>query len=504
MSTRSIGGMHCPIRYRHRDWAQRGAENVVWAKVGRFCLGGEGKRVEADSTSRNVADLVKRGIAAAKAKQREQARQLLTRAVELDEGNVTAWLWLSGVTQSLEDREVCLENVLALDADNAVARRGLDQLRKQKVESLFRRGVIAAKSGHAERAQELLTQVVELDQDHVSAWLWLSGVVPSLEDREVCLENVLALDPDNAAARKGLLQVREALGPRMVSLEASAEVVDPAPPPDTTTAPTLWVSEELDDELLCPYCAHPTRPRDRECESCRRNLWIKVYKKQGRSVMLWIMIVFQGLGVLSTLCNIAFLPSAIAEMQAELDPGVVSTAIISSVVYLIIQVALLVGTYVRWKGIFYMHIGNTILLLLGGLALMALSFESVGSMACGSVFLIPAVLWLALVLAIRNDFAYTEHRLFLRLDPKAQGINGFLRRGHQYAEQKMWALAALHLNRAVQMMPNSITGRAALAQACIKLKRYDLADQVLDNALQIDPHHAQLGEIKKIVAGFSR
>ena len=68
------------------------------------------------------------GIARARAGERERARESLLRVVEHDERNAQAWLWLSGVVESLEDRRVALENVLAIEPENALARAGLDWL----------------------------------------------------------------------------------------------------------------------------------------------------------------------------------------------------------------------------------------------------------------------------------------------------------------------------------------------------------------------------------------
>jgi Flp pilus assembly protein TadD len=75
-----------------------------------------------------IDDLLRRGIAAAKAGQKDQARELLMEAIELDERNEQAWLWLSGVVESLNDRRICLENVLAINPDNANAKTGLEWL----------------------------------------------------------------------------------------------------------------------------------------------------------------------------------------------------------------------------------------------------------------------------------------------------------------------------------------------------------------------------------------
>lgn len=78
-----------------------------------------------------TAELLRRGIAAAKAGRREEARQILLHIVELDERNEQAWLWLSGAVDGREDRRVCLENVLAINPNNAHAQQGLRHLNRQ-------------------------------------------------------------------------------------------------------------------------------------------------------------------------------------------------------------------------------------------------------------------------------------------------------------------------------------------------------------------------------------
>ena len=92
---------------------------------------------------------------------------------------------------------------------------------------LLHEGIAAAKAGQRERARELLIRVVEQDEDNALAWLWLSGVVDSLDDQEICLENVLALDPDNDAARKGLAWVQKQRGSQAPS---SADTMPPSAP----------------------------------------------------------------------------------------------------------------------------------------------------------------------------------------------------------------------------------------------------------------------------------
>jgi cell division septation protein DedD len=60
---------------------------------------------------------------------RDEGRQILEEMLETDESNEEVWLWLSAVVDNDEDRGICLENVLAINPDNAIAQRGLDALK---------------------------------------------------------------------------------------------------------------------------------------------------------------------------------------------------------------------------------------------------------------------------------------------------------------------------------------------------------------------------------------
>ncbi|MBI1876985.1 MAG: hypothetical protein HYR94_01890 [Chloroflexi bacterium] len=60
---------------------------------------------------------------------KEEGRRLLEETLETDESNEEVWLWLTAVVDTDEDREVCLENVLALNPNNAIALRNLDALK---------------------------------------------------------------------------------------------------------------------------------------------------------------------------------------------------------------------------------------------------------------------------------------------------------------------------------------------------------------------------------------
>ena len=56
------------------------------------------------AVNRSTSEMVRRAIQLARAGQRVQARDLLLEVVESDPQNETAWMWLSGLVDSLEDR----------------------------------------------------------------------------------------------------------------------------------------------------------------------------------------------------------------------------------------------------------------------------------------------------------------------------------------------------------------------------------------------------------------
>lgn len=79
----------------------------------------------------NVDGMVREGINAYRAGKKEEARALLLRAVEIDQYNEQAWLWLSAVVESPEEQRTCLENVLTINPNNERARQGLEMLSKK-------------------------------------------------------------------------------------------------------------------------------------------------------------------------------------------------------------------------------------------------------------------------------------------------------------------------------------------------------------------------------------
>lgn len=71
------------------------------------------------------------------------------------------------------------------------------------------KGIEAAKQGDLSVARQALYAVLDLDPKNEMAWIWLSSVVETVEDRQICLENILLLNPHNDYARRSLDQIAQ-------------------------------------------------------------------------------------------------------------------------------------------------------------------------------------------------------------------------------------------------------------------------------------------------------
>ncbi len=387
------------------------------------------------------------------------------------------------------------------------------------VENQLREGIAAAKAGERERARDLLMRVVEQDEDRPQAWLWLSGVVDDLEDREICLENVLALDPQNPYARKGLALVREKLEAQsaLVRVDAAQEEAESSPgrPVETSEAPPERAQsnpvEALRDPYLCPYCAAPTSPDDRQCPSCDGKLWIKGRKKEKRSALLWILIVLQALNTLGLAVSLAFLIYLLAEsgevinllsIYMELPPSVTPEGIRSSVSILIaissvtflLSLAGLIGLFVRWPIVYYLLLAQAVIEILG--AVLSL----VSSLSICSVFPVAlSIGWLVLIFQLEDEFLVEKRRILMEIDPRMTNVDSLVRKAATYNEQGMWAAAALCLQRALGLQHTRVDIHLALTTNYIRLRRYDWAERQLAQAKRVDSQHARLKQLEDLL-----
>ncbi len=64
--------------------------------------------------------------------------------------------------------------------------------------------ITAIRSGRKEEGRQLLNLLIQQNPNNEMAWLWMSGVVEQDQQRARCLYHVLAINPNNELARRGL------------------------------------------------------------------------------------------------------------------------------------------------------------------------------------------------------------------------------------------------------------------------------------------------------------
>jgi hypothetical protein len=73
-------------------------------------------------------------------------------------------------------------------------------------------GITAAREGRREEARDLLQQALQADPRSEQGWLWMSAVVETDDERRICLERVLTINPKNQTAQAGLEKLGSADG----------------------------------------------------------------------------------------------------------------------------------------------------------------------------------------------------------------------------------------------------------------------------------------------------
>ena len=72
-------------------------------------------------------------------------------------------------------------------------------------EKMYKAALEAIDQGQIARARDLFTRLLRSDSSKAEYWLWMSTLVDSDQERIYCLESALRVDPDNEAAKRGLI-----------------------------------------------------------------------------------------------------------------------------------------------------------------------------------------------------------------------------------------------------------------------------------------------------------
>ena len=298
-------------------------------------------------------DTLQQGIAAARSGQRALARQLFVRAIEANQHNDEAWVWLAGVVDDPADMRRCLQQALRINPLNPQARQGiawLDQQARQAQKTSSSTG--APPGGQVSSASlsatmhPLPSQAANLSSSAPSAPKGGLFQLPSAtnssssasqSDASVSLAATHPLpsqaanppSPAPSATKGGLFQLPPATNsaasasaapasnrpsslPRPADQPARRFALFGKPKPTaaaivataagaasaTMTAPVSkphWKAKELPPEDgdptrdRCPYCGELNNPDRKRCRRCDRSLMIRGPVREQRS--LWLSIL---------------------------------------------------------------------------------------------------------------------------------------------------------------------------------------------------------------------
>jgi tetratricopeptide (TPR) repeat protein len=390
-------------------------------------------------------------------------------------------------------------------------------------------GIAAAQAGRRAEARRLLTEVAQADEKQLEAWQWLCRVVDSLEDKQVCLENVLALDPTNEAAQARLAEIQAQHEQLFAPVyapgqeEPPPQVVQPVEPFEPPTA-MYPHQDEFDNPWLCPYCLAPTQPVDKACPACHHALILRRRVKEERTVWLWRGFFVQltlafGLTVLGTgfyilIAKLSGISNPLALLpvyfwqKVDQSPAVIESiltvfprwAFWGLLAFVVYSLLLLMMLYFRMPNGHVVYLINSGAMLAAGLVLAVIFYYSVPIIAACVVMLLVGGMQLWVTLNLWYDFTFEQTRLRLTFDQGVKGHTSLFISGRRYSELGMWGRAALHLRRAISVEPSQPTYHIALVVAYINLKRYDLARDALARAEQLAPNSPEIQRLKQELA----
>ncbi len=387
-----------------------------------------------------------------------------------------------------------------------------------QVSEWLRDGIAAARAGRRDEARELLMRVVEANESSEQGWIWLSGVVDTDEDRLICLENALTLNPDNVQAQAGLKWLREreqGVGNRE---QASG-----------STAFQTTVEREADFLTAegCVYCGLAVGDEETRCPHCGRLLVSRQFKRQERSAWAYQL---HALWIILSLINIveavmirfdwtkftdfisAKAPESLAPFvngllydvaSALVRPGATGDSGIETTIVFIVLLGLaglgmLLAPALLLRQRLAHMVGRFLIVfhLLFEVALLARGVTGLGLGALQGIYTIVLAL---LMYETSEDFALVERREWLELDRHAVNATDFYGRGRVYEKRGQWARALLHWQKAAVLSPANAAYPAAMAQACARLGRLEMALKHVDQALEISPNPQELKSLREII-----
>ena len=160
-----------------------------------------------------VSEALREGIAAAQARQFDQARPLLEQVTAATPDDPVAWFWLAIASPTSSLAIPCLRRVLEIDASHEQARAALAKL-------LMAEAVSVATAGNRAEARTLVAEAARIIPGVQAVWLRLAATTDDPDERIFALRKAMAISSDDAVRTR----LRQALLWRGLSRNADRTV----------------------------------------------------------------------------------------------------------------------------------------------------------------------------------------------------------------------------------------------------------------------------------------
>ncbi|GAB4203204.1 MAG: hypothetical protein OHK0022_27120 [Roseiflexaceae bacterium] len=426
--------------------------------------------------------LLEQGIAAVRAGRREEARDILTRLVQIDERNEQAWLWLSGVLDDPEDVRVCLENVLDLNPANPQAQQGLKWL----------------ESRYGPRLAAPAPQP--------------APVVPTPEPVQVA----------NLVMPQAVTHTTRNLDAQLAAVAVPVAALPAAAPPVPASAPAAPAGDQAQGAqpnavtMPCPYCGAATVLSQRSCPKCGRSLMMRDAPRPKRSLALTILAIFWGLGglmVLLALAGFVALTSdpytARALEQTSRVRGIREWFMVGLVVVALFYLAMAYGLWIRNLVAYIIHCivqalnsVNVVLQIIFSATLLGTILSmlppqrqsiAIGTITTVVIALMVFITLLPIILTVVSwrDFFGRKVRIDTEIVPQLDHRIHF-NNGLSWKNKGMWYLAMKEWELASLKAPTDLAAMHALALAYAQMAQFDQARATINRAIDLAPGNAQL------------
>lgn len=398
--------------------------------------------------------VLKQGIAAARAGQRSEARQLLTRIIQADARNEQAWLWLAAVVDDPLQQRTCLQRVLDINPNNSRAQQGLAWINTRHPQTTI---VNPSPNLH--------------DRDHPAPAPPAPPVPREPEPAPAAQPTILSTPKHSLAARlaatRGEIAAPTQRPPSISPVAPVAPAVVAARTPQREPAHT-------DIGQRCPFCGAITAPRDRTCARCRTSLMVRADQAATISVSLFLLGIFWGVGSLIGILSNFFLLNR--------EPGKVWGLVGWGLMF-----ALAIGLLRRYRWAY-------IAAIVGCVVVFLLSFR---------VYAWPLMLpMFILIPRSYRDVFPTLCRLLPVLPERS--YREHLEAGERYKQHDMWYMAIQEWERAAEMHPEEPSVHQRLGMAYIRLRQFELALKHLQEATRLKPGDPHIQEAIRTIETRTR